>query len=371
VSAKPPSPPPDPLAAVITDKRPGFLRVGLTPGCPAGVGPEVVAHAAATASLPKTARLTFFGSPALLLRGAHAMGVPAKKESADTVLLMHPDEEQRGPPRRVVCTVDDGACRGRRVTPGHPDADALSAQRDALHHAALAAQRGDLGALVTGPIRKAALVTANGSFPGQTEFLHHHLKCDDAPPLMAFVGGPFVLGLATVHVPLAGVADALTAAVLANAVRRLASVTAAWTGKKSPCLAVLGLNPHAGEGGLLGHEEQQVIEPTLAALRKEGLDLTGPLPADGFFAEVARSRSGQGTPKKGGVQGVLAMFHDQGLAPYKLLSAGSGVNVTWGLKVVRTSPDHGTADALAGRGLASPSSMRAAIEAAVRLRAAR
>ncbi|MBM4280920.1 MAG: hypothetical protein FJ137_09200 [Deltaproteobacteria bacterium] len=337
----------------------GFLTLGLTPGCPAGVGPEVIVAALVRlddeGALPPTLRLRFFGSPALLLEGARRARVAAERDG-EVVTFGR---------LRVACTVDDDHDRGARTRPGVVDDDALAAQREALLRACVAAARGDIHALVTGPTRKSALRVGDEQFPGQTELVHRHLHDDDGPPLMVFAGGPFVLGLLTVHVPLEGVAALVTDAAVTRAVTRLAEAARALSGVERPHLVALGVNPHAGEGGLLGRQDDDVVAPALARLRATGVDVAGPVPADGFFADVARHRRGVSTMR--GVHAVLAMHHDQGLGPYKLLAGGEAVNVTWGLRVPRTSPDHGTADALAGSGRADSSSMAAAIATALRL----
>jgi 4-hydroxythreonine-4-phosphate dehydrogenase len=342
----------------------GFLTLGLTPGCPAGVGPEVtvaaLARLADEAALPPTLRLRFFASPALLLEGARRAGVVAHRHG-DTVTLGPTD----GAHVAVTCAVDDAHDHGVGVAPGVITDAALVAQREGLLRACVAAARGDVHALVTGPVRKSALVVGDERFPGQTELVHKHLHDDDGPPLMVFSGGPFVLGLLTVHVPLVDVAALVTPAAVARAVTRLGEAARALGGHAHPHVVVLGVNPHAGEGGLLGREDNDVVAPVVARLAAAGLDVTGPVAADGFFADVARHRQGRATMR--GVHAVLAMHHDQGLAPYKLLAGGEAVNVTWGLRVPRTSPDHGTADALAGTGRADPSSMAAAILTALKL----
>jgi 4-hydroxythreonine-4-phosphate dehydrogenase len=337
----------------------GFLTLGLTPGCPAGIGPEVLVRALARLddddALPPTLRVRFFASPALLLQGAARAGVTAARDG-ETVVIGRV---------RVACAVEDDHDPGARCRPGVVDEAALACQRDALLRACVAGARGDIHALVTGPTRKGALVVAGEQFPGQTEFVHRHLHDDDGPPLMVFSGGSFVLGLLTVHVPLRDVSSLVTEAAVARAVTRLSEATQALMGIERPHVVVLGVNPHAGEGGLLGRDEVDVVEPALARLRARGVDVSGPVAADGFFADVARHRRGTSTIRS--VHAVLAMHHDQGLGPYKLLAGGEAVNVTWGLRVPRTSPDHGTADALAGSGRADAGSMAAAIMTAVRL----
>jgi 4-hydroxythreonine-4-phosphate dehydrogenase len=341
----------------------GFLTLGLTPGCPAGVGPEVLVAALARlhddGALPPTLRLRFFASAALLLEGARRAGLLARRDG-DVVTLAG----ARGGVA-IACTVDDAHDRGARSQPGVVDDDALACQRDALLRACVAGARGDIHALVTGPVRKSALTVHGEQFPGQTELVHKHLHDDDGPPLMVLSGAPFVLGLQTVHVPLAGVSALITEAAVERAIVQLAAAARALLGVPAPHVVVLGLNPHAGEGGLLGTEERDVLTPVIARARDAGVDVVGPVAADGFFADVARHRRGTSTMR--GVHAVLAMHHDQGLSPYKLLAGGEAVNITWGLRVPRTSPDHGTADALAGSGRAEATSMAAAITTALRL----
>lgn len=337
------------------------LQVALTPGCPAGIGPEVIAAGVLRARVPASTRLRFMASPALLLEGARRARVEARRDG-DRVLL-HDGKTSRA----VVCAIADEDDAGRNAAPGVVDDAALRCQRDALVRACQAAARGEVDAIVTGPVRKKALVIHGESFPGQTEVVHRFLALDDEPPLMVFAGAPFLLGLLTVHVALAEVPALITAASLERGVRRLREATQGILGEQDPCVLVLGVNPHAGENGLFGTEEERIVTPTLARLRGQGINVAGPIPADGFFADVARWRRRGAPAAKAPVHAVLAMHHDQGLAPYKLLVGGEGINVTWGLRVPRTSPDHGTADALAGHGVADPSSTAAALRLAVSL----
>jgi 4-hydroxythreonine-4-phosphate dehydrogenase len=342
----------------------GFLTLGLTPGCPAGVGLEVLPAAIEQlvddGALPQTVRLRFFASAGLLVEGCRRAGVDVLRRGEVVTIAG----------REVVCAIADDADPGLRTRPGVPDDDAIDCQRASLLRAIVAAARGDVHAIVTGPVRKAALVVNGEQFPGQTELVHRTLHDDDGPPLMVFSGGPFVLGLHTVHVPLKDVSALVTSSSLQRSVRRLGEAAGALLGVARPRVVVLGVNPHAGEGGLLGREELDVVTPAIAGFADDNaLEVVGPVPADGFFADVARHRRGVTTVR--GVHAVLAMHHDQGLAPYKLLCGGDGVNITWGLRVPRTSPDHGTADALAGSGRADPSSTKAAIVAALKLAARR
>lgn len=336
------------------------LRIGLTPGCPAGIGPEVLARALVDAELPARARLVFFSSRAVLALGARRAGVPCAEHEHVMVLgrgRRRVSVELAASNDNAVDGAVDDAGAGTRA--GRPDPAALACQRDALVRACRAAAAGHLDALVTGPVRKSALVVDGTAYPGQTEVVHALVAPEFPPPLMVFVGGPFVLGLATVHLPLAGVSAALTPALLDRALAHLHGAARKVTGKRAPRVVVLGVNPHAGEGGLFGREELDVVMPAIERARARRWRIEGPLPADGFYADHARGRAPP--------DAVLAMHHDQALAPYKLLCAGEGVNVTWGLPVVRTSPDHGTADALAGKGKASSLSMRQALMLAARL----
>lgn len=328
-------------------------RLGLTPGCPAGIGPEVLARALVDSELPPGTRLRFFSSPAVLALGAERARVRCTFDGTFIAL---------GRGRRtaqVEVAAPDPDDPGSRTRAGKPDEAALRCQRDALVRACVAAAAGNLEALVTGPVRKHALVFGGAAYAGQTEVFHALVAPEFPPPLMVFAGGPFVLGLATVHLPLRDVGDALTPALLDRALDHLHAATRKLSKKRAPRLVVLGVNPHAGEGGRFGREELDVVAPAIERARARGLRVAGPVPADGFYADHARGRAPP--------DGVLAMHHDQALAPYKLLCAGEGVNVTWGLPVVRTSPDHGTADALAGKGTASWLSMRQALETAARL----
>ncbi len=344
-------------------KRP--LVVAVTPGCPAGIGPEVAARALVEVGVRRGVDVLFAGSPALLLIGAARAGIPAARIDDATVSLGRGAKK-----RRVPCAAADEEDPGARVVAGRPDDDALRSQRDALLRALDLARRGFVDAVCTAPVRKAALVVDGESFPGQTELCHRFLAADELPPLMCFAGGPFVLGLATVHVPIADVSASITHALVEQKVRRLADAARALGKRKGPPrIIVLGVNPHAGEHGLLGREDDDVVKPAIAGLAAQGVFVQGPVAADGFFADVARALRGkQGSSLP---DAVLAMHHDQGLAPYKLLAGGLGVNVTWGLTVPRTSPDHGTADGLAGKKLASASSMTEALATAVRLATAR
>jgi 4-hydroxythreonine-4-phosphate dehydrogenase len=218
---------------------------------------------------------------------------------------------------------------------------------------------GRFDALVTAPVHKGVINDAGIPFTGHTEYLA--ARCGADLPVMMLVGGGLRVALATTHLPLSQVSSALTAARLEQVIRVLNADLRAKFGCGAPRILVCGLNPHAGEGGHLGREEIEVIEPVIERLRAEGFGLTGPVPADTAFLPE----------RLAGHDAVLAMFHDQGLPVLKHASFGHAVNVTLGLPIVRTSVDHGTALDLAGTGRADVGSLRAALRLAVDLCAAR
>jgi len=215
--------------------------------------------------------------------------------------------------------------------------------------------RGHASAMVTGPIHKKQLVDHGFAFKGHTDFLGNLCGVDD--PVMAFVGGPFKVSLVTHHQPLMTVAAALTFEKIYRAVSLSYDALRTDLNVSQPRLAVCGLNPHAGEGGMLGTEERELIEPVCEQLRRDGIPIEGPMSAETAFIEA----------HKGQVDLVVAMYHDQGLLPIKAVGFGKSVNWTLGLPIIRTSVDHGTACQLVGTGRADPSSMVAAIELACRI----
>ncbi len=241
--------------------------------------------------------------------------------------------------------------------PGQPTHASARAAWDALEGAAALLRSGGIAGVVTGPVAKKSLHEIGFPFPGQTEFFASAAGADNFA--MCLTGGPLTVGLATIHIPLREVADSLRAGEIIRVGRLLAAFVQARLGRP-PRIAVAGLNPHAGEGGQFGDEEETIIAPAVAELAREG-DFTGPHAPDTVFHRAAR----------GEFDAVVCMYHDQGLIPLKLLAFDTGVNVTLGLPFVRTSPDHGTAFDLAGTGRASHASMMAAIKLAAETIAAR
>jgi 4-hydroxythreonine-4-phosphate dehydrogenase len=247
-----------------------------------------------------------------------------------------------------------GSCP--EAVPGQPDEATARAAIAALEESVALLKSGGIAAVVTAPISKDHLAGYGFDFPGQTEFYAARFDCRDYE--MCLTGPHLTVGLVTIHEPLRNVPDLLTTAEIVRHGKLLAAFCRQ-RGKASPRIAVAGLNPHAGERGRMGTEEMTIIQPAVDALNLagEGASFHGPLPPDTLFYHAAR----------GQYDAVLCMYHDQGLIPLKLLDFDEAVNLTLGLPVVRTSPDHGTAFDIAGKGIASPASMIAAINLAGKL----
>ena len=239
--------------------------------------------------------------------------------------------------------------------PGKPTPESAHGAFEALEESARLALSGEIKAVVTGPVAKAHLQEVGFNFPGQTEFFAS--RCGISDYAMCLTGGPLTVALVTSHIPLAEVAGALKRSEIVRVGRLLADFLAArFHGKIR--IAVAGLNPHAGESGKMGREEIDLIAPAVEELNAcSPVHFSGPIPPDTVFHRAVQ----------GEFQGVLCMYHDQGLIPLKLLAFDQGVNVTLGLPIIRTSPDHGTAFQIAGRNVARPDSMIAAINLAAEL----
>ncbi len=212
-----------------------------------------------------------------------------------------------------------------------------------------------INAMVTAPISKEAVNLAGYKIPGHTEFLAE--KANASSVLMMLVNKNLRVALTTVHIPIRDVANSITLEVILERLKVLNQSLISDFVIPKPRIAVLGLNPHAGDGGVIGMEEIEIIKPSILTARKLGINADGPFPADGFFGQKLYEK----------YDAVLAMYHDQGLAPFKLASFGNGVNFTAGLPIIRTSPDHGTAFNIAGNGVADPSSFKQAYNLAVKL----
>lgn len=242
--------------------------------------------------------------------------------------------------------------------PGRPDAVTAVAAIESLEESVRLLKSGEIAAVVTAPVSKDLLAEQGFDFPGQTEF--YALRFDTADFQMCLTGPHLTVGLVTIHEPLRRVPDLLSTAEIVRHGRLLADFCRS-RGRKNPRIAVAGLNPHAGENGRMGTEERTIIEPAVRELNTAWPVpvFHGPLPPDTLFHKAAR----------GEYDAVLCMYHDQGLIPLKLLDFDEAVNLTLGLPIIRTSPDHGTAFDIAGKNLASPASMTAALKLAAELAA--
>ena len=249
----------------------------------------------------------------------------------------------------------------RDCTPGQPTAKTACAAAAALEEAVTLARRGDLDAIVTGPVHKARMYEVGFKFPGQTEFFAE--RCGVKNFAMCLTGGKITVALVTAHVPLRKVARSLKQSEIVRVGLLLADFLRS-RGKSAPCIAVAGLNPHAGESGKLGREEIEIIAPALEELNRSPITGHRSLFSGPHSPDTAFHRAFEGE-----FDAVLCMYHDQGLIPLKLHAFHEGVNVTLGLPFPRTSPDHGTAFDIAGKGIARPDSMIAAINLAVQLAA--
>jgi len=331
-------------------------RIALTAGEPAGVGPELVAALAAS---DLQADLVAITDANLLRRAAQQRGVDLQLESFDGS-----PRDRRAP--GVLRCID--IALAVPAVPGELDAGNARYVLDTLARGADGCASGEFDAIVTGPVQKSIIADAGFAFTGHTEFFAQRAGCDVVMLLAApsvsgggRFGGDLRVALATTHLPLSAVPGAITQAGLVRTLRILHDDLIGRFGVAAPRVAVLGLNPHAGEGGHLGREEIDTIIPAIEQLRAAGFDLVGPLPADTAFLPTQLAR----------FDAVLAMYHDQGLPVLKHAGFGHAVNVTLGLPFIRTSVDHGTALDLAGTGKADASSLEAATRLALKLAANR
>jgi 4-hydroxythreonine-4-phosphate dehydrogenase len=314
-------------------------RLALVPGEPAGVGPELCIRAM---QLHHDADITVFGDGDTLRSAADLLGLPIVFRASDAAEALPGDI-------RLVHIPNAAAARF-----GIPDPRNAPAVIAALQRAAMACIDGKFDGLVTGPVNKATINAGGIAYTGTTELLARQA---DRDVVMMLANDIVRVALATTHLPLREVADAITTAGLERSLRIVHDALRADFGIASPAIAVLGLNPHAGEAGHLGREEIEVIEPVLERLRDEGMQLHGPLPADTAFLPN-RLRA---------FDAVLAMYHDQGLPVLKYSGFERAVNLTLGLPYPRVAVDHGTALDVAGKGTADPSSLLAAIATCTQL----
>jgi 4-hydroxythreonine-4-phosphate dehydrogenase len=321
-------------------------------GDPGGVGPELVVRTFAARTALGLPRFFATGDSGAFARAATRAGLSIRIRTVATAA--EAAEAAAAGNELVVVEVP----LAQAETLGASDPAAAQAIIGAIDAGVAAVVAGTAAALVTLPIEKAGLYAAGFAFPGHTEYVAHLTRDVAFPgargPVMLLAGPRLKVALATIHVPLMRVASLLSPENVAHTARVTAEALVRDFGIKAPRIAIAGLNPHAGEGGALGHEDSEIVAPAVATLRAEGLDVRGPISADALFHEEARARS----------DAIVALYHDQGLIPAKALDFWDTVNVTLGLPIVRTSPDHGVAYDIAGKGVAKIESFVAALRCA-------
>lgn len=339
------------------------LAIAITQGDCAGIGPETIAKAFRDA--PETLRGCFIVGELETLRRAAQAVLRAGNCSLPVAVIDSPDQAWSVPARCLPLLPLDGL--PGPAPWGQISRDAGYAAARCVEWAANAALQGRIAALVTAPLHKEALSLAGVDFPGHTELLqaaaaaHAGVTLDQMPVRMMLANDELRTVLVSIHMSLRDALEAVTQPQVLETLRITHQALTRTLGR-APRIAVAGLNPHAGEGGLFGREEIEAIAPAIAAARAQAMDVHGPFAPDTVFM---RARNAPGHPGEFDV--VLAMYHDQGLIPVKYLGVEQGVNVTLGLPLVRTSPDHGTAFDIAGQGIADASSLIAAVRMARQL----
>ncbi|TKB70934.1 MAG: 4-hydroxythreonine-4-phosphate dehydrogenase PdxA [Nitrospira sp.] len=322
--------------------------LGITMGDPAGIGPEVVAKACAMRAVHRQCRPLVIGSKPVMERAVRALKLPLTV----TAVTDHESISWRPSVMPVLDPLDRPLPSFKIGTVGEATGAASVAF---IKKAVELAELGCIGAMVTGPINKEAMNLAGYAYPGHTELLAELTKSPEVG--MMILGGPLKIMFVTTHVAIKDLPARLTVERIERAIRLAHRALRELFGIAKPRIGVAALNPHAGEAGLFGDEEQTTILPAAEAARRSGIQASNPLPADTLFGKAA----------KGAYDGVVAMYHDQGLIPLKLVAFGTCVNLTVGIPIIRTSVDHGTAFDIAGRGIADPGSLLEAITLAARL----
>lgn len=321
-----------------------IIKVGISHGDINGISYEVIMKTLQDSRILDMCIPIIYGSPKIAAYHRKALNIT-------NLSLNHIRSAKEAGPKRahVLNCIDDSL----RVELGKSTADAGEASYSALSRAVTDLRDGFIDVLVTAPINKDNIQSEKFKFPGHTEFLSERLNSPDF--LMLMVSETMKVGVVTTHLPLSKVAENITKEAVLAKIRIIAHTLFKDFAITKPRIAVFGLNPHAGDNGLLGKEEIEIIQPAIEQARDEGILALGPYPADGFFGSQDYRK----------FDAILAMYHDQGLIPFKLASFDRGVNYTAGLPFVRTSPAHGTAYSIAGEGKASPDSFRQALYLAI------
>jgi len=324
--------------------------IAITMGDPCGVGPEIIVKVLQSREIAQTSVVPFVIGDREALERALVVCNSALK-----IHCIAEPEEALSAPRGTIPLVAFSQLTEADLRYGQPTAAAGHAVFNYICTAARLCLDGRVAAMVTAPISKESMNSAGHDYPGHTELLAELCGVDDF--VMMLAGDMLRVSLVTIHEALADIPRLVTFEQVLSTIRITAAGVVRLTGTSRPRLAVLALNPHCGEGGMFGDEERKVIGPAILAAREEGIDAVGPLSADTLF-HFAR---------QGAYDGVVAMYHDQGLIPLKMLHFDDGVNITLGLPIIRTSVDHGTAYDLAGTGRASEKSLLSAIKMAVQM----
>ena len=320
------------------------IKIGITQGDVNGIGYEVILKAFEDPTMFELCTPIVYGSPKVMTYHRKAI----EQETSFTII----NSASEAIPGRlnVINCCDDEV----KVELGKPSRESGKAAFDALERAMAEYKEGLYDVLVTAPIHKQMIQSESFTFPGHTEYIEQCVG-EGAKALMILANETLRVALVTGHVPVAKISSLLTQELIQEKITLFDASLKQDFGINTPRIAVLALNPHAGDGGVIGTEEEKIITPAIKAMREQGILCFGPYPADGFMGSGAFSH----------FDGVLAMYHDQGLTPFKVLAMESGVNFTAGLPLVRTSPDHGTAFDIAGKGEASADSFRQALYMAI------
>lgn len=319
------------------------LKIGITVGDINGVGLEVIIKTLANTQILEYCTPVIYGSSKVVSYHKNVVGIDFSFQQVRSAERVYPDRIN------VVNCWQDNV----NITLGTMSEDGGVYARKALEVAVSELRDGLIDALVTAPINKEAMRLAGFAFPGHTEYITQELGGQES--LMFMINDTLRVGLVSNHLPLREVGPAITKEAIIRKLKIMDESLRVDFAIDRPTIAVLGLNPHAGDGGVIGEEEENIIRPAIIECKKNGMLVMGPFPADGFF--------GSGNYQK--FDAILAMYHDQGLIPFKMATFGSGINYTAGLSGVRTSPDHGTALDIAGKNEADPSSFREALFAAL------
>jgi 4-hydroxythreonine-4-phosphate dehydrogenase len=320
-----------------------MLHIGITMGCPVGIGPEIILKYFSGRKSCQNLAPVVLGDIHVLERCRRELGIDA------ACSVWYPGDPV---PDGKIPVIAVSGLDAQSLQWGRPNRETGLAMAEYIKSAVSLIQDGHLDGMATCPISKMALREAGYTYPGHTEMLAH--LTGSPQPVMMMAGRRLKVTLVTIHCPLSAVPSQITRASVLRLIRISHQALITDFMIKTPRIAVAGLNPHGGENGLFGNEEEFRISPAIEDARQEGIDAQGPYPPDSVFLKAAA----------GDYDAVVCMYHDQGLIPFKLLHFSDGVNVTLGLPVVRTSVDHGTAYDIAGRGIADPQSLAASVELA-------